>query len=662
MRASDVRAQLKARFHESIPAFIQKVVGSNQVRAAELTADAPPGVTTAPLASTKIVFWNVTNANSLVTNKYGGTAPDNFVIPVEASFNNNSSGWNSYDLSNYASQLAAQPAGRRWLKMGDGSYPFGPLWGIPVTSGAALHRYAFFDREFDTAARRGVSLEAWWAAISAPGSLWENFWTGLLSAGGASVVDGLILDRERRQTFYQLQTGTGFTSAVLASSYAVTINTITATWTSVDSGGSPINHGFSNGNAVTLGETLPTASSSPALATGTRYYVGNATSSTFKLYYDSAQTNQITLSSAGAPRVMRESWAQIFTDAAWNGNVSNLPNGVRGAIGESLTLCQKIWNTYPGMDTNSSEIAFLFDAWVIAYEANYIEQMVAIAKASYPNLIVTDYRNAVMASGTFTSDRPPVDAHSPYGTGQAPDRMSVPLYGDAQAYNPAPSVSLSAARWNWTSSPGIQGFAGSDAADEFAAFTTQLMRLRAVAVASPLDFHPWLSYEASPASSMGTSGLWAELVLHATLAAGGVVNFYQSNDNSTPNFDDAQKALVDLVAERDQVASFAAKRMPGPPMPDYNQGFVWTRCFAGGRYIWRVTPSSSATPTTVTSTEDGVNFRNSLGGLTILRGTILAESQSALAPLGWWVEQTVRPVAKGPLVPQQFAPTDYVEF
>lgn len=656
LRANNIREILKAKFYTSIPAFIQKVVGSDQRRAAELTGDAPPSTTNATPASTKIVFWNVTNAGSLVTNKYGGVAPDNFVIPIEARFNNNSSGFDDYDIPAYVAGLSALPEGRRWLKMGD----FAALWAFPQPSGPAANRYALFDREFDTAARRGVSLEAWWGEIGTSGSLWRDFWTGLLSAGGADIVDGLVLDRERRQTFHQLQTGTGFTDVALPSSYLVTINTVSGEWTTIDGHGNPVNHGFSNNDAVTLGETLP--SSSPALAYGRFYYIGNVTSTTFKLYYNAGPSSLITMSSAGAPRVIRESWAHIFTDPAWNGNVLNLPKGVRGAIGPNLTLCQKIWDTYATIDTNSSEIAFLYDAWVIAYEANYVEQMVAFAKASFPDMIVTDYQNAALATGTFTSDRPPVDAHSPYGTGEPPDLMSVPLYGDAQPYNPTVSVSLEAARWNWTPSPGIQGFAGSDAAEEFAAFATQIMRLRALAVASTVDFHPWLTYEASDGSQMGTSGLWAELVLQASLAAAGVVNFYQANDNSTPNFDDAQKALVDLVAEHDAVVGFATKRMPGPPMADYNQGYLWTRCFAGGRYVWRVTPNGSATPTTVTVTEEGVNFRNSLGGLTIMRGTILAASQSDLAPLGWWVEQTIRQVAQGPIIAQRFTATDYVEF
>jgi hypothetical protein len=625
-RANEVRDYLEARFNESSSAFMS-ALGVSGERSAALRGQSPPGAP-APgaRAPTKILFWDsysdsATNALDKLLNDatHGPTADarSNLIRTDPAYWGQGGVAPDAYSITTVKNYLDAQPAGRRALAMGG----FKPLWAIPITSGAANGRFQLYDRQADTAKRCGASLESWWTWANNTANGLLKFLTDLKAAGAA--LDYLVTDVEQWNRLWQLQWGT---VSDLNTSGRVALSAVDTGTDTLTSNA----HGFANGDIVaffTTG-TLP----APLVKT-TWYYVRDAAANTFKVAA-TAGGAAVNLTSAGAGTnyALRESWAQVVNDPNWTANHGTLTSGVRGMI--TPVMEQEVWKAIPQMTPNVNEIAFNYDAHADHYFSKYFSNLLAQCKTIYPALNISDYEMGTACPGTIYTVQSAGECQ--YGAGHTASGVSAPpMYGDWYGE-----------RWEWGALANV-GFSGTAGENQWAAFSTQIMRLRSsLAANNAPSLQPWLSHELYTAyQMMGSAGLWAELILHASLLSSGVVNYYQPTGTFGAISDAAiaaeERRFIDLIEEMDDVLANPSLPEAGQPIATYKEAFLVSRAWAGSRFVSRVTPNPNATSQSATEDAAGVTFSNSLGALTITRGTIHASSQSALAPIGYWVEQGV---------------------
>ena len=409
-------------------------------------------------------------------------------------------------------------------------------------------------------------------------------------------------------------------------------------------------HNFTNGDRVAfVSDEMPVGFSDSRL-----YWAVSASGSSLMLALTSGGTAIVPSTHGGGDQfVLRESLLHCMNDATWDAPAGNLPAGVRGLLGPELD--DNAWGKYQSLPANVGDVRFLFDAAMHEYYAGYIRRLADFARESFPELLVMDYDTHYQASHDYY-----FEYAEAFGAGVQPGVQALHLYGGT-------STGSLDRRWNWARG-GVEEVAGdADAAErEWSALVVQLMKLRRVTAASnSAAICPWLTTEVSQESELGFSGLWSELVLHCLLGCDGLLAFYQSSTDTRvfpAGYTDwqiatAQKKFVDVVAEADAVLAYASTRDPeltidGVDVPldqtrdDFDPGtagpfapaIAYARVYAGNRWVWRVTPNPTL-PTTISQSDAGVRFDNEQGYLHVPRGTLHEASQSALAPLGYWVEQ-----------------------
>jgi len=217
-RPDQVRPLLQASYEADRAAFIDAATDSEDGRGWALVDELPP-IHPGPRVITKITFFDENQYTRLLAYDPTANARANLVQPIQVFRSASASlaiiGAGGLSVAQIAAALAAKPAGCRAIKMGDIGAPNGPAWGVPVVGGAANGRVAMFEREFDTATRRGLGMNTWQTAMLDSGSDWIAFWDALLAQGeallgtghGHELVDEVILDVERLYSFWNLRFG-----------------------------------------------------------------------------------------------------------------------------------------------------------------------------------------------------------------------------------------------------------------------------------------------------------------------------------------------------------------------------------------------------------------------------------------------------------------------
>lgn len=197
--AADARQVLKRLFAGSPSTFLAAVVDDARAR---LLVRSPRLEKSARHAVTRIVFWDdkkyaeALEADSAI-NERRNCAPAEHVYYADKD--------HVINLRTLARTLAARPPGQRVVKMGS----YQPLWKIWHEG-----RYCFFDQEFESDKRHGLSVERWFKEISASRSIWRAFWIALRRQGesllgpgrGAELCDRLIIDAENYREFVRYKT------------------------------------------------------------------------------------------------------------------------------------------------------------------------------------------------------------------------------------------------------------------------------------------------------------------------------------------------------------------------------------------------------------------------------------------------------------------------
>ena len=438
------------------------------------------------------------------------------------------------NIARLARTLAEYPEGQRVIKMGTAS----PLW-----KAYYKRRFCFFDREFDTLHRHGLSLERWYRMVRAPRSGWRLFWRRLLEYGEVllgvgkrdQICDRLLLDAENCRVFLRFR----------------------PEW-------------IKKGEGYDGGETLD----------------------------------------------------DIFADPDW-------PSW-RARIAASSPLAQSVWDTWKSWDIYTDERVFLFDACMRQYQANRLYGLVQVAKEYLPRLQAFEYSTCLATCGTHPSDRGDYPSLKPYGVGGTTDGVSVACYGQFER-----------ARWYWPTRA-EQRWNRASCTFSFAVLLTQLTRLANMINGSSHPRAVFLAYQRLPLlPGYLSEGDWAELVCHAVLLCGdggnlrsGGIHFYQAETVASP---EVHRKFCVLVRERDEVVKYAnAVAVPPAPIASYDQGLLISSVVAGGRQVYRVTPNA-VVKTKVNETAEGIEFSNTLKTVKIAGGRLHERSQSANAPVGWWV-------------------------
>ena len=660
IRAVQVRQALHAAYNHDPEGFLFHACGHYADRACELSREVPPAATgsLAPRTATNLLFWHSDGSDSpldLLEEAYPEYLErDNLVRLEQAFFDQGTATENTYDVATVKTALEAQPDGRRWLKLGGET----ALWSQPPsTSGNTSGRYALYDQELSTAMRRGLSLEKWWEfQTDTSKNNFKKFFVALKAALAAGkTLDGIVIDVERWPALWRLQGRQGtlaFGDVLGDAQFRVRVS-------SIDSGTGVITTDGDHEFEVDQRLAYVSVGALPANLSDSRlYYVKSTPSDTTLTISETLGGATVLPGSSPLPSsvdqyVLRESLLHCMNDAAWDTPEGNLPAGVRGLLGPELD--DNAWGKYQTLPANVGDVRFLFDAAMHEYYAGYIRRLADFARESFPELLVMDYDTHYQASHDYY-----FEYAEAFGAGVQPGVQALHLYGGT-------STGSLDRRWNWARG-GVEEVAGdADAAErEWSALVVQLMKLRRVTAASnSAAICPWLTTEVSQESELGFSGLWSELVLHCLLGCDGLLAFYQSSTDTRvfpAGYTDwqiatAQKKFVDVVAEADAVLAYASTRDPeltidGVDVPldqtrdDFDPGtagpfapaIAYARVYAGNRWVWRVTPNPTL-PTTISQSDAGVRFDNEQGYLHVPRGTLHEASQSALAPLGYWVEQ-----------------------
>lgn len=664
IRAVQVRQALHALYTNDPDGFLFQACGPNESRARELTREVPPAATgsLAPRTPTNILMWQSAGGSSPY-DKLKAAYPElvergNLLPMLPAFFNQNGAGAADYDVEFVVDSVEAAlgdlpHGGKCWLVLAD----YQALWTVPPgVGGNTSGRYALYDRELVDPYRRGLSLEPWWAfQADSANTNFRKFFVDLQAELEARniALDGAMIDIERWPQLWHLEGALGTLNGpdVLGNEtqFRIAVSSVN-TGTGVIATAAAHNLSVGNRVAYVSTLTLPTGFSDSTL-----YWVKTApTSTTLTISLTSGGAVVVpTGTGSGNQFVLRESLLHGMNDSAWTSAVGNLPAGMRGLLGPELD--DSVWRQYQSLTPLVGEVRIAFDTAMYEYCAGYVSRLLASARTIVPGLRTLDYDNHYYASHDYYFGYSHLR-----GAGEGAGMSAVNLYGDA-------ATGSLARRWNWQLNQVDEEPSGHDVwQEQWAQFSAQLMHLRKVVAAGDgIPFCPWLTTEVNTLNRMGTAGLWSEVALHAVLNADGYVGFYQSATDPSvfpPGYTDqqiadAQKKLIDVVAEADAVLAYASARDPGLAIDqvelsldmtrdDFDPGtggpyapaIAYARVYAGNRWVWRVTPNPTIS-TTVSQSEMKVRFDNELGYLHVPRGTLHAASRSALAPLGYWVEQ-----------------------
>ena len=154
---------------------------------------------------------------------------------------------------------------------------------------------------------------------------------------------------------------------------------------------------------------------------------------------------------------------------------------------------------------------------------------------------------------------------------------------------------------------------------------------------------------------------YSEVILHIGLMSTGTLYGYilkneviaKAADSDNPNavsYDYSLKVVNDLLAELTRVAG-ASDRKPIVTPASWNDGYILTGAYAGGRNIWRITPDTSKVSLKDFMVKDKAPTF-SVGGLTVTfpQGRIIQTGEiTETGNCGYWVETpaNVMPVVTG---------------
>lgn len=622
----DIRSDLETAFNANRASFLS---GFTAQRQAELTSAAHPDTST-PGVTRPIAIWN--------QSQYSGvTPPDSskIMLPVEMWY---SSGSPRYTATQAAALLAAQTAGRRCIKIGSSyAHPISSFASIPTNSASTNNKYreGFFNRDFDTFHAHGVLCDTWHTAMTDVASTWRTWWEDLRSIGGADIIDHLILDVNEviQPRFWKRTSLAGPSPSVEGTDVSVTIDTGTNILTATG-------HGLETGQPFkfrTTSGTLPKILGQ-FVSTALPYYVRRIDADTFYLHLTPGAAL-----AAGTPRdfdnagvsVLYRSYAETLanwfldsTDWATARTTILLP-----------VLSQAIWNTYDDWNYNTDERVFLFEAAYEKYLADKWADVLQIVLDEFPNLKISDYNAAYRCPATRSTYSPPAFSHFPYGAGQQIGGLS--SYSNYMQYDDRV--------WKWsTLTTGQQIVA--DAALTWATLVQGIASMRSVLAADPDNVEMWVSPTAKAVSIPEDDPMASEFLLHMVLPSVARIGFYNSavvEGQTAPTV--AQQTLaLNLIAERDAMVGYSPAILD-PQLDldaDYSIDVITTRVWAGGRWVWRVTPRPAAT-TTVTQTRDSVRF-DCDGQILNIGNASLVQPATEYAPSGYWVIERVADVAPYP--------------
>lgn len=623
-----VRASLKAAFNADRSGFLAAATNNNDNRALELVRIQPPSSSPAPSA-TPMLMWYPPDWATLVADYPTIDAANNIIRPVPAFFGQNGAAWNAFDVVFVANQLAALPEGRRFVKCGDfgpfGSTGAGALWGQPFDNGTGK---VFFlhDQEFLTTNRRGVMMAIWLAAITQTNSLWYQFWAALKARGeillgpgnGEKICNGLITDVERAPSFVTFKRG--------------------------DAHGSGRSSTFPQYFATAEWGTFRTTIFKPVLSQAIWDDAPNWDEHTDEraFTFDAAleQYYMATLSAGLTPGFraafpageMYDYDARRYAPGSYYNDVAyskfHHPYGTGGSVGGGNSL-----NMYNGWSAARYNPQTQTEQTPAAYA-------VAITAADPTNDQLT------LSTNPFTTG---AKAHIT-GTPPAGLQALSPNYDEyyvrvvsgnvVSLHTSANGAINNTGKVDITSSTITGAPALWDAVKaEWNAFLMKCSDMAsAIACQGSDKTVAWiavqrLNHDVIP-DRVGPSGLNQELYVRAAMM-GGLVAWYGAliEGATTAKI----KKIVDCVAEADSVIGH--KRYGEPTgVVNYDQAFSFARVWSAGRMVYRVTPDPRLA-TTVNTSGGNVVFTNSGGSLTIPGAKLNAQSQSALAPLGYWVEQ-----------------------
>lgn len=623
-RGRDIRALLETAYNADPTTFLAPLT---VLRRSEVTDIANPETSTAGATST-VLIWNTTS--------YVGVTPPvsaSIMIPIDMYYN---SGTARYTGAQAATQLAAQPAGRRCLRVANqGASGFTSFFAIPVNSSATNNRWrgAMHDRDYDTYDRAGLSMADWQADMLDGSSTWRTFWEDLHSNGGDSIIDYLILDvgEVRISRFFRLGSPT-----LLESALNVDGTSRTLTVSGIDTGTDVFTsdtHNTETGTPVHIRTAAGGFATSPSLTVLTTIaYLRSASGTTFTLHSTRAgalaNTSKIDVTNAGSGvtiAVRREDFSNIFADSDWSTfrTTRLLP-----------VLSQATWDGYAAWDIGSDERVMLTDAALMAYFSDMCEPVLQIPLDEFPNLKISDYNVGLNCAATRSTYSAAALGHIPYGGGTRIGNVS--SHSNYMQYDR--NV------WKWSSLANVQQILSNPSAEiAWATLVQNVASLRSLAGASTSDMEAWTTPTQGGASGLNIpedDPLVSEFILHNILPS-SMIGFYNSNlVDGIPTV--AQQTLaLNLIAERDTVVGYSPATID-PQLDlaaDYSIDVITTRVWAGGRWVWRVTPRPGAT-TTIEQDSDGVRFTCDGVTLSIGNGRIVTLPVS-YASLGYWVVESV---------------------
>lgn len=621
-----VRASLKTAFNGNRSGFLAAATNDDDGRSIELVRRVPPGATVLPKAPTKLFFWTKADFETALAAYPTIDDRANTIKPLPVFYGINGSAWNAFDIDYVADYLESQPEGRRWILCGDyGPYEStgaGALWGKPVDIGGSK-RYALADGEHTSLTRKGPSLAIWGGWIVDPSSGWYQFFEQLLAQGAArfgaanatKILDGVVTDIERVKSFvsYKGTTGDSLTQ-VMGDSYWSTWRTTIlkpvldqAVWDTYDSW----NH-----------QTDERCFTFDAAAEA--HYVANLNllADVVRLFFPAPTTQVIDYDAR------RRAPGTFYIDPAYARHGS--PYGTGGPLEESSSAnMYGSWAAFrysPVTQNTQQPTGNVVGTTLV----NTTDDQITLTTNPWANGKRVKLSAATDGSGNYLT---------PGGTTAWTSYYLRSVSGSIVTFHASQADALSGANVINLTSAGTSPIVWDAAKDEWNCFLDRCARRRDALACNRDDVHPWISGENMALNvippRVGVSGLWSELVLRAAMVTNGEVGFYAPIVEGGTTLD--HKRFVELVEEADEVFGFAAFAAPGLPI-SYDDPFSVDQVWAGHRTIYRVTPSIQLT-TSVSTAGGNVAFSNSGGTLTIAKARVHPASQSALAPLGYWVEQ-----------------------
>lgn len=302
------------------------------------------------------------------------------------------------------------------------------------------------------------------------------------------------------------------------------------------------------------------------------------------------------------------------------------------------------WSAIDGVSSSFDERIFLVDAEFQKRYATALNTVAGIIQEYFPACVVSVYSEVTPSANAI------YDANDTLTT---PSRPLCP-YGALGGYTnltPAPDCyGVATDRWFWSTE--TRTAASGTAA--WAAFTFEINRLRCIQAATTKDRWGWIGNlgMTSPYNAWGAN-FYEEAALHLLLM-GYKPLFYNPEANAAQTL-----TTSNLLAEYDAAIGYAGGTPEIFGRLPWNPNYIASMQDAGGRHVWRVTPSP-ALVTTMTQSADGVLF--DFGGaetLSIPRGRRYHPA-TEYASAGYWIiaPASVASAATGGLFRRTASDTD----